>query len=153
MEERCDLRLYRRSGHFETVARRPAEIQTEVMADADTARGVECIAGKVVKFLLTGKGSDAFDPEYGGTALHMVQFAASHLPKLRLDVQSDIRRCVDYLSRAEQELPAGTERLHTVTLLGVEYDASDPRGGVAVRLEIITTKGERALVALGNARG
>lgn len=150
MADRHDLRLYRRSGRYETVARRVAEIQAEVAAGADTARGVECIAGKVVKYLLTQQGSDAFAPDYGGTALHVAQIAATHLPRLRLDVQADILRCVAYLSRAEQELPAGAERLQTVTLLGVDYDPAARSGGVSVRIEILTTRGNRALVALGN---
>ena len=149
MAETFDLRLYRRSGQFETVAGRSAEIQTEVLADAPRANGVERIAGKVVKFLLTEKGSDAFAPDYGGTALHFVQMAEAHLPRLRLDVQADIQRCIDYLCRAEQELPAGAERLQKVTLLSVEYDAEARSGGVAVRVEVLTTRGNRALVALG----
>lgn len=145
-DDRLDLRLYRRTGQYET--RDNAERTDPVAADAPVATGLESLAGKVVKYLLTPKGSDAFEPDYGGTALHDAQTAESYLPALRLDVQSDISRCADYIRRAEQGLPTGSERLARLILAGVEYDAEARPANVAVRVEIVTTAGRRALVAL-----
>lgn len=149
MPETClDLRLYSRTGVFEAFGDAPAERADPVTADAPAATEMEIEAGKVVKFLLTAQGSDAFNPEYGGTALHDAQVAESHIPALRLDVQNDLARCADSIRRAEQGLPTGRDRLASLFLAGVEYGAADRPGQLAVRIEIVTTAGKRALVAL-----
>ena len=108
---------------------------------------LEVLSGKVVKFLLTRRGSDAFDPSYGGIALHHANVSRSYLPKLAMELADDISRCTTYIAEAEKSLPQGLSRLSRINIIGVQYDESS-RDTITVRLEIITTKSEKAYVVL-----
>lgn len=84
-----DMRLYRPSGNYEDV-QKVSEEMDRVVPDDPTASGMEIIAGKVVKFLLTEKGSDAFNPDYGGTSMHWLQIAPQSLPQFKREVFQDV---------------------------------------------------------------
>lgn len=136
-----DIKLYMRPDK---------NLQTEHMSIAslsDThADGLETLANKVVRFLLTTKGSFIFDPEYGSTAFAYSQVSREFIPKLRLEVQRDITRCFKYIKSTENPLDTSDRaKLGSLILRAVEYNPYKTTG-CAVKIEIITTTGNTSLL-------
>lgn len=140
-----DLRLYNPTGEVEPDSF--SEYTTQARVDDTIAKGIEVIGGKVVKYLLTGKGSDAFNPEYGGTALHHQQISRQHIPKLRLELLNDLRNCRKFIQDTEKDVHG--ERLSLLNLLNVRYREDLTPTRVDVHIEVITNRNNRAVVALG----
>lgn len=61
------------------------------------ATGIEVIAGKVIKYLLTIKGSDVFAPGYGSTLLEYTQITRHNLPRLHMELLTEIRNCTAFI--------------------------------------------------------
>jgi len=137
-----DLRIYHASGVFVDTSVERMDPSSPELA---SATGLEVIAGKVVKYLLTYRGTDAFDPDYGGTALHTRFISPAYLSKFTLELKQDIEDCIAYVHRAESSLPDGTERLDTVILSKVQYN-NNTRDRIDITLEIVTTSGNSAVV-------
>lgn len=142
-----DMRLYTPSGVY-LDSRLVTEEMDRVAPDDPSADGIEVIAGKVVKFLLTEKGSDAFNPLYGGTSMHWRQIAPQSLPHFKREVFQDIQNCIKFLRQADFEYENEGERLKTINLLRVAYDPYRTPNRVDVYIEVITTLGKRAVVAI-----
>ena len=124
-----------------------------VTADSAPATSIEILANKVVKFMLTARGSDAFEPNYGGVSMHRGQICDAYLPKLRLEVLDDISRCQTYINQSEAQLAANdteSERLYTIVLRDIKYDPLVTPTRVDVYIEIISTTGKREVVAITN---
>ena len=128
------------------------DIARRMVAEADvdtetTHERLRIICSKVLKYLMTAKGSDAFDPTYGGTALHGHNVGEAMLPELRLKLIKDIADCVAYLKEAEFNKTSNyTERLESVTLVSLDYDRKLAPTELRIRLRIITTYGNVAVV-------
>ena len=142
-----DMRLYKPSDNFED-AQKYIEEMDRVIPDDPTARSIEVIAGKVVKYLLTEKGSDAFDFNYGGTSMHYRQIAPEFLPQFRREVAIDVENCERYIKDKEVSNGVEGERLHSIKLLKVVYEPRLTPTRVDVYLEIFTTYGKHACVAI-----
>lgn len=142
-----DVRLYSSTGKYVDISS-SSELTNSALADALVASGIEVLGNKVVKFLLTQKGSDALDPNYGGVALHYGQISKAFIPRLTLEMQNDILRCREYLRKAESGLSKSTEKISNIVLQDIKYDELASPDRVDVYIEIITTKNNRALVAL-----
>lgn len=142
-----DMRLYSPSGIY-VDSQLVSEEMDRVVPDDPTATGMEVIAGKVVKFMLTEKGSDAFNQDYGGTSMHWLQIAPQSLPQFKREVFQDVQNCIKFLKNAELDNEVTGERLYTINLLRVAYDPRLSPNRVDVYLEIITTLGKRAVVAI-----
>lgn len=142
-----DMRLYRPTGIYEDVQKISEEMD-RVVPDDPTATDMEVIAGKVVKFLLTEKGSDAFSPVYGGTSMHWLQIAPQSLPQFKREVFQDVQNCIKFLKTADLDYDIDGERLETINILKIVYDPVRTPNRVDVHLEIITTLGKRAVVAI-----
>lgn len=124
-----------------------------VTADSTPATSVEILANKVVKFMLTARGTDAFEPNYGGVSMHHGQICDAYLPKLRLEVLDDISRCQTYINQSESQLAANdadSERLYTIVLRDIRYNPLVTPTRVDVYIEIISTTGKREVVAITN---
>ena len=124
-----------------------------VTADSNPATSIEVLGNKVVKFMLTRRGSDAFEPDYGGISMHHGQICYAYLPKLRLEVLDDIARCETYVNQGEGQLAAGdntSERLYKVVLRDIRYNPLVTPTRVDVYIEIISTTGKREVVAITN---
>ena len=147
-----DMRLYKPSGEF-TDIRRDSENMSRVLPDDPSASDIEVIAGKVVKFLLTEKGSDAFNPDYGGTSLHYLQISPAFLPQLRREVFADVDACLRFIQKAELAGEVSGERLERINIIKVHYDPKLSPNRLDVYLEIFTTRGNRAVVALKGGSG
>lgn len=137
-----DIRLYSASGVFVDTSTERMDPSSPELA---SSTGLEVIAGKVIKYLLTYKGSDAFDPEYGSTALHTKYMSPEYLSKFTLELKQDIEECVSYLHRSESSLPEGTEKLSSITLSNVQYN-SKVRDRIDITLDIKTTAGNSAAI-------
>lgn len=142
-----DIRLYSRTGVYVDYPD-ISELTKRETADSTTAQGIEVIANKVVKFLLTQKGSDALDPDYGGVALHYGQISESFIPRLTMELQNDIYRCRSFIKETEKFLPDSVEKLKNLVLVKVKYNPRISPDRVDVYIEIITNKENRALVAI-----
>lgn len=135
--------------------------QTVKFQSVDTARlmegyltqpavsGLELIVGKVVKFLLTELGSDLFDPAYGSTWVGMAQVSGSYLPRLRVTINSDLQRCVAYITEQEKSLPPSTERLQSVTFEGFKKDSSTGVEVILLSIRVRTTQNNIAIFSIG----
>ena len=131
-----DLRLYNPTGNY-TDQTNSSEYMQLVRPEDPSASGIEVIAGKVVKYLLTGRGSDAFDPGYGGVSMHHTQISQAFIPQLTLEVHDDVRRCTEFIKRTDGN---DQERLLRINVLDIRYNARLSPDRVDVYLEILTTK-------------
>ena len=143
-----DLRLYNPTGNY-TDQTNSSEYMQLVRPEDPSASGIEVIAGKVVKYLLTGRGSDAFDPGYGGVSLPHTQISPAFIPQLTLEVHDDVRRCTEFIKKTDGN---DQERLLRINVLDIRYNARLSPDRVDVYLEILTTKNNRAVVALTTDR-
>ena len=142
-----DIRLYNNTGKYEAYTD-ASELTAKSKADDPNANGLEILANKVVKFLLTYKGTDALEPEYGGIALHYGQIAKSFMPRFTLEMQNDVYRCRAYLRSAEKLLPNTREKIADIIIKDIRYNDRLSPDRVDVFIEIITNKNNRALVAI-----
>ena len=144
-----DLRYYKPS---EDVIRTKDEFYEamELSSSNETvSNSIEILAGKVIKFLLTRRGTDAFSPNYGGVALHHVQISEDYLPKLRLEMLDDLDRCKDFITNTSETQLSYTDtesdRLAMLNLLDLRYTA---RSRLDVFIEIVSTTGKHHVVAI-----
>lgn len=108
---------------------------------------LEIICGKVLKYLLTARGTDAFDPTYGGRALHRTHISSTLLPEIRMELLEDIRDCVAYLKAGEDKAKAyNDERLYSITLVSLEYDRNVSPDTLHAHLLIRSNKGNTAVI-------
>ncbi len=147
-----DMRLYKPSGEF-VDSRADSESMNRVLPEDPSAKSIEVIAGKVVKFMLTEKGSDAFNPEYGGTSMHYLQISPQFLPQLRREVFADVEACTRFVKKAEVSGGVSGERLEKISVLKVQYEPRLTPNRFDVFLEVFTTAGNRAVVALKGKNG
>lgn len=145
-----DIRLYTASGNVVKTLTQFNEQMNSVKADSIPANGIEILAGKVVKFFLTEKGSDALEPDYGGISMHHVQLSSAYLPKLRLEILDDISRCIDYIRAGEITLPDTdvSERIYSITLKKIVYQPTVTPGRLDVYLDIMSVAGKHEVVAV-----
>ena len=139
-----DLRLYSPTGNYAD-RNNVSEYMQLVRPDDPSALDIEVIAGKVVKFMLTSRGSDAFTPEYGGVSMHHTQISQTFIPQLTLEVHDDVRRCTEFIKSTDGN---EQERLLRINVLDIRYNALLSPDRVDVYLEILTTKNNRAVVAI-----
>ena len=139
-----DLRLYSPTGNYAD-RNNVSEYMQLVRPDDPSALDIEVIAGKVVKFMLTSRGSDAFSPDYGGVSMHHTQISQAFIPQLTLEVHDDVRRCTEFIKNTDGN---EQERLLRINVLDIRYNALLSPDRVDVYLEILTTKNNRAVVAI-----
>lgn len=148
-----DLRLYQSTNKIYRSATEHYEEMDPVGVEEPEAAGIEVLAGKVVKFLLTRRGTDAFYPNYGGIALHHGQICDAYIPKLRIEMLDDIDRCSAYIAQGEEQLASTdttSERLYTINLKSLVYNQRENPTRIDVYIEIIGTSGKREVVAITN---
>ena len=141
-----DVRLYSTGSYVDY--EKTSELTKKALADDVNASGLEVLGNKVVKFLLTQKGTDAFDPEYGGVALHYGQISKAFIPRLTIEMQNDISRCREFIRRTEAGLASGVEKISNIILKDIVYDPISLPDRVDVYIEIVTNQNNKALVAL-----
>lgn len=142
-----DLRFYNATGIWDTVAW-TSERMENVKADAPVTKSIEVIGGKVVKYLLTSKGSDAFNPDYGGTALHHQQISPQFIPQISFEMHADVENCVAFIKAADIRDGNTGERLESAAVLDIRYDPRLTPSRLDVLIEIRTTAGKRGIVAV-----
>ena len=145
-----DLRLYNPTGIYAAREYGGSEQMKLVNPEDPTAVSIEVIAGKVVKFLLTARGSDAFNPEYGGVSMHHEQISQAYIPQLTFEIHNDVEACTRFIKNAEKNYSVGGERLSHIVVRDVRYDARLTPYRVDVYLEVFTTYGKSAVVAITN---
>ena len=111
------------------------------------ANTIETIGGKVVKFMLTAFGTDAFDPQYGAN-LTLYNFINLELSRrIRFDINNDLLRCTAYIKNAEKSLPITAEKLMSLSMLDFIYN-DNIRTRFDVYVEILTTKSNAAILQI-----
>ena len=123
----------------------------EASCSSSPSSRLEVLAGKVVKFLLTYRGSDATNKDYGGIALHHPNISRAYLPKLTMELSDDVERCTKYIIGSEKNLPKNLARLSRINIAAVTYDEA-VRDALTVKLEIITNTNELAPIVLKDTR-
>lgn len=143
-----DLGLYVDSGATETIiAGTPKETR---MASSPLSEpgvsGIHVLANKVVKFMLTSRGSFALDKNYGAKLPTYTQMSTSFIPRVHMETSEDLRRCAQYIKKYEQGLPPGAVKLSSLRLNQIYYDAVSAPFRLDVYMTITTTDGQRALL-------
>ena len=115
-----------------------SELMDESPLLSSPATRVETLAGKIVKFILTAYGSDAFDPEYGSYLTMYTLISPLIAIRMRLDIKNDLLRCMRMIRQSEKELPPNTDRIATTALLELKYNpAIADRVDVYIRISTI----------------
>lgn len=115
--------------------------------DPTTTERLRVICNKVLKYLLTYRGSDAYDASYGSLAIHRKHISPALLPEIRMELLEDIADCTRYLQTAEAEkLDDSEERLSSITLVSMNYDRQADPTRLDIYLLIQTTYGNRAVI-------
>ncbi len=144
-----DIRLYKPSGLYVDEKDFVELMERVVPADA-TAKSIEVIAGKVVKYMLTEKGSDAFNQDYGSTSMHYRHMSEMFFPQFKREVAIDVNNCMNYIKKTEFEGGVEGEKLYKINILKIVYNRKYTPDRVDVYLEVLTTYGKRACVAITN---
>lgn len=110
------------------------------------ATGSGVLANKVVKFLLTSKGSDALDPEYGCYLVNFSQVSGNQIPRLQMEILDGISACTKYIKASEDAKAPPEERLKKITLEDLKYGAPLAKDCVHIYLKITTMAGTQALL-------
>ena len=138
-----DIKLYDPTGNF-PYDDEPIEEMNNVYLNSPTVTSrQQIIANKVLKYFLTEKGSDFLDPEYGVRSLPADQMAEEYLPKFKLELEEDIRRCVEYFRKRERR---NKERLARINVKKLRERDKGAEGRIELVLELITSKNNRVQV-------
>jgi len=144
-----DIRLYKPSGVYAD-KKQLVEVMDSVNPDDSTAVSIEVIAGKVVKYMLTVKGSDVFNPDYGSTSMHYLHMSNLFFPQFKREVYTDVTNCENFIKKSEQSEAVTGDKLYKINVLNIVYNSNSSPDRVDVHLEILTTQGKRACVAINN---
>lgn len=146
-----DLKLYKPSGDF-PYRPRDIEILDPSLLDYPKVKSrSEILANKVLKYFLTNKGTDSFEPEYGTTVFNQNQVSEEYLQVFKLEIKEEIARCIKYFQAREKQ----GEKISRIILKDVrlikEHDKTPDKKTleipwVEIVMEIITTKGNRASI-------
>jgi len=115
---------------------------------APVVSGIEVLANKVVKYLLTIQGSDVMDKTYGCSLVEYTQITKSRLPVLQLELVNALSRCTTYIKAGEATDAALDSRLHHIELTKLTYNPSTLRDTVHIYLKIVAQSGQNALLEL-----
>lgn len=108
---------------------------------------LETIGGKVAKYMLTTRGSDAFDPEYGVYYTGYTNVSSGSLSKLRINISSDTQRCETYIKTFERSLPETIEKLSSIKLLDIRVNRKE-HFRLDIYLKVVTTFKNSAIVSV-----
>lgn len=131
-----DLRLYK-----ELYYSHPLEI---VDVKGNRTSRLETIANKVVKYILTDRGSDMVDPTYGSS---FIPTSTTDLQRITYVVANTITSCITFIKDTERSLSNTIEKLSTINLLSVEIIDRDK---LKIRISILTTFKNYALLDVSN---
>ncbi len=139
-----DIRLYSSMGQYQDSSECSEEMW-QASLSSECATRLETIAGKVVKYMLTTKGSDFFDSDYGSYLTSYRQIADAYIPRIQLELEADLSSCTSFIQAAENaELDDDEERLSSVKLVSLEYDRDTDPTRFDVYLLITTSFGNTA---------
>lgn len=141
-----DILLYNPDNTHVSYSGQDAEGTIPAKLSGRTATRTEAIANKVVKFLLTPIGSDALDREYGSYIATYTQIAENEIPRLYIELQGDINRCLSFIKAVERDLDDGIEKLESMRIETLKYAPENIRGMLLIRIVIMTTFSNDALV-------
>ena len=143
-----DITLYKIAGKVKIGNDLVSGYTVDCAPDAPTTtERLRVICNKVLKYLLTYRGSDAYDASYGSRAIHRKHIPPSLLPEIRMELIEDIAECTSYMQRAEQDkLSSDEERLSSITLISMEYNRSIDPTRLDIHLLVRTTFGNRAVI-------
>lgn len=108
--------------------------------------GPGVLANKVVKYLLTSKGSDTVDPDYGCRLIDFTQISKNQLSRLHMEVLDGISDCTKFIKSTEDKSLPAEDRLKSITLTDLKYGGPLSRDSVHIYLKITTMAGTQALL-------
>jgi phage baseplate assembly protein W len=141
-----DLPLYKidlniaRSGGEDTM--------TDSMLTSNSATGVEVLAGKVIKYLMTIQGTDAINPEYGCNIMTYTQIAKNDLAKFQLELISALSSCATSIKASESDVTDSSTKLDSIQLVKMVYNQGVIRDQVDIYIKITSMTGEDALLEI-----
>ena len=123
-----------------------SEEMASAPVDGKVAGYLNTLANKVVKFLLTSKGSDTINSEYGGNVSSSTWIHEGYRGRYEQELSQDIQRCISFIKSTETPGP-DNERLRAVILDKLEYLPKHRPLDVHIFLRILTTKNNVALLS------
>ncbi len=147
-KKKYDLRLYYNTYKFKDLTR-TIELVSSNKIDDTPVDYLQTLANKVVKYLLTMRGTDVIDWSYGSTTAHTTQLNSKLFSKYTYDFVQDLKRCCEYIQRTETPNDDG-ERLAAIKLVRIDYNRDKRPNELYKFIDITTTFGRHALVAVDN---
>jgi hypothetical protein len=141
-----DLRLYE-IDNSTRVSLESDAMQVVPAGDAK-AEGLEVLANKVVKFLLTIAGSDLSDPEYGCALPGYTSISSQELPTVQLQLIEDIERCARFIKTTEYAGGDEDIRLSSLELIKLVYDKDFARDTLHVYIRITARSLKQAVLQI-----
>jgi hypothetical protein len=126
-----------------TVYRRGEILTSSGLVNAPASR-LETIANKVAKYMLTTKGSDALDAEYGSYLPTYQTMTEGLLPRTQVEISGDIIACTQAIQNSELDLLDTIEKLDSIALLEIQFYKKQLR--LEVYIQVSTTFGNSALL-------
>lgn len=143
-----DIRLFNASGQF-VDKHNSSELMESSSLEKISASRLEVIGNKVVKFLMTSYGSDAFEPTYGSKAMFNSQISSQYVPILKLEFMNDLQRCAEFIKKSENS--SNTEVLSTLSLVDLVYDPDTSPTAIHVYIKITTSENNSAVLQVKNS--
>lgn len=144
-----DIRLFNKTGNYEGViiGEPEAEKMSSSMLSQSAATGLEVLANKVTKYMLTAKGTFSLFPEYGSRLTMYGQIRRQAIPRIHLELTEDVRACARYIQDHEDEgMPTTAKKLAYLKLERLHYDPVLTPFRLDVFIRVTSADGESALL-------
>jgi len=116
------------------------KLRQSLLSSTPTA-GISVLAGKVTKYLMTRRGSDLMNPQYGCHLLTYTQVPQAELPRFQLELISSLGDCAAYIKGTETGITDNTKRLKSIELINLTYNIGDIKDQVDIHLKITDLSG------------
>ena len=110
------------------------------------ATDIEVLAGKVVKYLFTIRGSDVFDPSYGSHLMEYTQITKQDMSRLHMELLSGIRDCTAFIQKGEDANCLEERKLQSIQLIDLKYNSRGSRDRVDIFIKIVSKAGKEVLL-------
>lgn len=134
-----DLKIYNISAADEA-----GDVLESSALSAAPAADLEVLANKVVKYLLTGKGSCILSPEYGCFLTDYRSNALANKARFKLEALTAVANCASFIKSKETEHTEAV--LSSLTLEKIDFGSDKLRGRVDLYIKITAADGSQAML-------
>jgi hypothetical protein len=129
-----DLPLFKYSGNLYSIDKsiKLIELNDNSISNAELTLEDDILISKVVKYLLTEKGTDYFEPTYGVSYLTLLRSVSKdNLSRMDIEVSADIKLCIEYIKKYD-------DYLKTILFTGCKFmQVEDGRWMLLISIKIV----------------